>query len=124
VFETAYVQRFAAEHYERLGLPHDAPASALKSARGGHKLNRDRTVFEGFVAAMSFADATPSQIRLIPIDLQFDATTDARGRPQVAAPELGRQIIAKVAAESRRYGTAIRYDSGANCGEVLLGDRR
>jgi poly-gamma-glutamate synthesis protein (capsule biosynthesis protein) len=123
VFETAYVQRFAAEHYELLGLPHDAPASDLKSAGGGHMLNQDRKVFEGFVVTISFTDDAPSRIRLIPIDLQFDTATGARGRPQMAGPELGRQIIAKVAAESRPYGTAIRYDSVANRGEVLLADR-
>jgi hypothetical protein len=79
-----------------------------------------REVFEGFVAVLSIAERRVRCIRLLPVDLQFDESGDRRGRPRIAAPEMGRRIIESVAALSRRYATSIRYDAKGNCGLVTI----
>jgi poly-gamma-glutamate synthesis protein (capsule biosynthesis protein) len=122
VYETDHINRFPAEAYERLGLAPDAMVSDLQtaSAKLSTALSRQRRVFEGLAACIYMSDGSVIRIRLIPMDLQFDNNRESRGRPQLASPELGSQIIERVAGQSRQYGTQIRYDQNANCGEVVL----
>jgi poly-gamma-glutamate synthesis protein (capsule biosynthesis protein) len=122
VYETAFIERFPAEAYERLGLGDDAsPGDLIREARRrGLPVAIRRRMFEGFVAAVSFADGSVSRIGIIPIDLQFDAADERRGRPQIATPEIGRRIVGEVAALSRALGIRIDYNSSANRGEVDL----
>jgi hypothetical protein len=98
--------------YERYGLGEDATAEDFFTAR-----NRRKTVpaqnpkaFEGFAAVLSVAGSRIQRIRLLPIDLQFKGSPDRRGRPQIATPAMGRRILKRVAARSRRYGTKFHYD--------------
>lgn len=122
VLEADQVARFPAEAYERLGLPTDALLAQLKSIT--HKLtsglSRRRDAFEGFVTRVFIAGGKIDRIRLLPIDLQFDATAEKRGRPVLASSHLGERIIKSVAARSRQFGTKIRYDADSGWGEVVL----
>ena len=120
VYETAHVARFPAEAYERLQLGDDAsPADLIVAAkRRAGPLEVRRRMFEGFAAKVSITGDRIAHIRLIPIDLQFDAADERYGRPQVAAPALGRRIVEEVALLSRVYGTRISYDATTNTGEV------
>jgi poly-gamma-glutamate capsule biosynthesis protein CapA/YwtB (metallophosphatase superfamily) len=119
VYETAYIERFPAEAYERLELGDDASLGDLmrEQRRRRVPLEVRRRMFEGLVATVSFIDDRVSRIGLVPIDLQFDAAEE-RGRPRIAAPELGRRIIEEVATLSRTHGVAIVYDSATNRGNV------
>lgn len=118
VFETEAVAKFPAEIYERRGLGDDAsPADMLAGGEGRRHL-RMPEAFEGVVATLTFADRRGRKIRLLPVDLQFSGPSDRRGRPQVAAPEMGRRIVEKVAALSRPLGTHVRYDELENCGVI------
>jgi poly-gamma-glutamate capsule biosynthesis protein CapA/YwtB (metallophosphatase superfamily) len=125
VYEPEYITRLPPEAYENLGLPPDATLRDLRTASaklttGVTGLLRERETFEGCVALISISGRKVMRIRLIPIDLQFDSEGESRGRPQLASPELGERIVERVALQSRNYGTQIRYDRKANCGEVVL----
>jgi poly-gamma-glutamate synthesis protein (capsule biosynthesis protein) len=122
VFEAEHVIRFPSEAYERLGLPADAPVEKLRRMRDKltSGLSRRRRVFEGFVACVSVAGQKIKRIRLFPIDLQFHAKEENRGRPQLASPKLGRRIIKSVASRSKEFGTRIQYDLNNGWGEVIL----
>jgi poly-gamma-glutamate synthesis protein (capsule biosynthesis protein) len=119
LYETAYIERFPAEAYERLELGDDAsPGDLMREQRRRRvPLEVRRRMFEGLVATVSFVDDRVSRIGLIPIDLQFDAAEE-RGRPRIAAPELGRRIVEEVATRSRPHGVGIVYDSATNRGNI------
>jgi poly-gamma-glutamate capsule biosynthesis protein CapA/YwtB (metallophosphatase superfamily) len=120
-FEVDHVARFPAEEYERVGLAPDAAFSDLQKVFAGNKkLLRKRRAYEGFVASIAFDRGRATRIRLIPVDLQFNADRDRRGRPQLASPELGAEIMQTIAARSRQYRTEISYDAKANHGEVVV----
>jgi poly-gamma-glutamate synthesis protein (capsule biosynthesis protein) len=122
VFEPEHVERYPAEAYERMGLATDAPIEALRLLHDKltSGLCRDRAVYRGFLAKITFATNRLERIRLIPIDLQFEREEKRRGRPQVASQRIGQKIVNTIASRSRRFGTRIRYNKEQNCGEVVL----
>lgn len=120
VFEVESITRLPAEAYEQVGLAADAPIEELRFPGAVAELLADRKNFEGFVSSLSIADGSVKRIHLLPIDLQFDDDRDRRGRPKLAAPELGERIIATVANKSKQFGTRIHYNRGNNRGEVEL----
>jgi poly-gamma-glutamate synthesis protein (capsule biosynthesis protein) len=120
VFEIESIARHPVEAYEKAGLDDDAaPGDIVARARAsGRGLLNDARAFEGFVAVLSIADRRLAQLRLLPVDLQFNGSDDRRGRPQRAAPEMSRRIIETVASRSQRYGTRVRFDPATDCGMV------
>ena len=84
-------------------------------------LLRNRKSFEAFAALIGFTEQEVARIGLIPLDLQFDAIGESRGRPQLASPQLGREIIGRLATRSKRFGTRIVYDADSNRGQVAMG---
>jgi Bacterial capsule synthesis protein PGA_cap len=122
VFEPERVARFLSEAYERFGLRADAPVEKLKSMpdKLTSGLSRRRGTFEGFVTRIFMAGNKINGIRLFPIDLQFNAEEENRGRPQLASRGLGKRIIKSVALRSRQFGTKIHYDANTGRGEVIL----
>lgn len=121
VYETEYITRFPAEEYEARGLPPDASLSEMTKTRLSSRLLQKRHAFEGFAASIVFTGPHVARICLIPIDLQFDAKDERRGRPQLASPEFGREIIDRVTSKSKTFGTRISYDPKSNWGEVVMG---
>jgi poly-gamma-glutamate synthesis protein (capsule biosynthesis protein) len=122
VFESEYVTRLPAEAFQRVGLAPDAPVEALRASIDKHMsgLLRDREAFESIVAMISVASGRLNRIRLLPVDLNFEAKDGSRGRPQLASPEAGKRIIRVVERRSKRFKTPIRYDPVENIGEVIL----
>jgi poly-gamma-glutamate synthesis protein (capsule biosynthesis protein) len=118
VFQVDRITRHPAEAYERLGLGDEATAAELAQAGGETSPAAKRESYEGCAAALRFADGRVAEIRLLPLDLQFDAPAEARGRPRWADPGLGRRIIERIARRSKRLGTEIRFDSAGNQGFV------
>jgi hypothetical protein len=122
VFEPECVTRLPAEAYEELGLSTEASMEELAAARD--KLAsapwQHRSAYEAFAALIDVTNGSVDRIRLLPIDLQFDANGDVRGRPQTASPEVGRRIIQTIAANSKKLGTRVDYDQALNCGGVIL----
>jgi poly-gamma-glutamate synthesis protein (capsule biosynthesis protein) len=120
VFQIDSIARFPAEAYEPLGLGDEATADDVWRAQPERSLLRDRRAYEGCAAALRFRDGKLGEIRLLPLDLQFDARKPARGRPRWADPRQGREIIERIAERSEPYGTKIRFDTASNQGFVEI----
>jgi poly-gamma-glutamate synthesis protein (capsule biosynthesis protein) len=123
VYEPHAVAHFPQEIYDRLGLPDSACPDDARALLRDAPLSVRRETFEGAAAILQFEAGRCTAIQLLPIDLQFDAAQEARGRPRLADPELGRRIIARIAARSAPFGTTVRYDEDANAGSVTNLDR-
>jgi poly-gamma-glutamate synthesis protein (capsule biosynthesis protein) len=121
VYQPDLVAQFPAEMYDWHGLGPDATVKDLlplwERTTG---LGSQRKTFESFCSVLDFNGGRLERIRLLPLDLQFDAPPEIRGRPRLADATLGRKIIEEVAALSRRHGTTIRYDASRNEGIVEL----
>jgi len=120
VFQVDRISRHPAEAYERLGLGDEATAADLVLARGESAPAAKRESYESCAAAIRFNGGKPREIRLLPLDLQFDAPQEIRGRPRWADPGLGREIIERIAERSKRYGTKISFDAARNQGFVEI----
>jgi poly-gamma-glutamate synthesis protein (capsule biosynthesis protein) len=122
-FEVEAVTRLPSESYDRYRLGEDAAPAEYHLATRPEGLLDDPLVFAGMAARLTFRDGRPASLQLIPVDLHFDGPAEARGRPSVASPELGRRIIKAVARASAPFGTQIRYNPISNRGEVDLPQR-
>ncbi len=120
VFQVEMISRHPAEAYERLGLGDEATAADLVRVGRESLPTAEREAFEGCAAALRWSDSKLTEIRLLPLDLQFDAPLETRGRPRWADPSLGRDIIERIAERSKRYGTKIRFDAARNEGSVAI----
>ena len=122
VFQSDQITRLPSEAYERFRLGDDATAKDLLIARSkaGLSLFDMRSSFEAYAAVLEYQGGKVTKIRLLPLDLQFDAGQDTRGQPRFADPRLGKDIIGRVAELSSQYSTEIHYHSGSNCGIVEL----
>ncbi len=117
VYQWEQIERHPVEAYQWLGLGDDAN---FKDLVVRDELASDRRVFEGLAAILHITGDRTDGIELLPLDLQFDAPFNTRGRPRLADPELGRRIISQVAKLSKAYGTAISYDPETNRGIVAI----
>ena len=121
VYEPHRVARFPTEMYDKHGLGPEATVKELwpiwETAIG---LSSKRKTFESFSAVLDFNGSRLERIRLLPLDLQFGAPAETRGRPRLADATLGRRIVEEVAALSRKRGTVVRYDAARNEGLVEL----
>ena len=122
VFESEYVTRLPAEAYQRVGLAADAPIEELRAANDKHMsgLSKDPEAYQAIIAVISIVDGGLRRIRLLPIELNFEAKDESRGRPKLASPGPGERIIRLVERRSRQFKTPIRYDPAENLGEVVL----
>jgi hypothetical protein len=59
-------------------------------------------------------------VRLLTIDLQFDAADADRGRPRLAGQAIGSKIIGEVSERSKQLGTGVRHHAERNEGIVEL----
>lgn len=98
VYEPQGIARFPQEAYDKFGLTEDATADDVHAKIRQSPLSNNRAAFEGAAAVLRYEAGRLSRIDLLPIDLQFDAEAENRGRPQLADPSLGRRIIARIAA--------------------------
>ena len=120
VYQPHLVSRFPSDAYEQAGLTEDADPGELVALQQRHMGLHKRATYEGAAAIVGFRDARPSSLRLLPVDLRFDAPPSLRGLPRLADPALGREIIGTIARRSRRYRTRVRYDAERNEGVVDL----
>jgi poly-gamma-glutamate synthesis protein (capsule biosynthesis protein) len=121
VYQPHRITRFPSEMYDMHGLGPDATVKDLwpiwAKSMG---LSSKRKTFEAFCTVLDFGGGRLDRIRLLPLDLQFEAGAEVRGRPRLADAALGRKIIEEVAALSRKRGATIRYDADRNEGIVEL----
>lgn len=110
-------QRMSPEMYEAYGFTKEALPSHLHRSRvaddKGNKLGfyADARFSRSCVAICDF-DGPETRIRLLPIDLDLNrARPTDRGLPEIASPELGREIAKDIAGMSAVYGTRVDYNA-------------
>ena len=118
VYQTDQIMRLPTEAYQRVGLDNTVTSEEFHGDGKRFNMQRTRSVYEVFAAILDYSNGRLNQIRLIPVDLQFDANSGVRGRPQYANDKLGRRIIAQVAKLSSVSNTKIKYDQETNQGFV------
>lgn len=84
----------------------DADLAALLNARGF----KDEKVFQTVVAVSRFEGGKLAELRLYPVDLGYGRTLTQSGVPRLAAPEMARLILERLAGLSRPYGTRISIE--------------
>jgi poly-gamma-glutamate capsule biosynthesis protein CapA/YwtB (metallophosphatase superfamily) len=120
VYQPHLTSRFPAEAYESYGLGDEAGPAEVSARTGRRGELYLRKTYESFASLVRFDDQGVAAIRLLPLDLQFEAQANDLGQPRLAAPDLGRRIVEEVAGLSRRFGTHVRYDEERNEGTVDL----
>lgn len=124
-YEQHFIERLPTEYFDRYGLGDSATVQDVMAARFAKNKQLDkREIWEGLGAIVRFKDRTLRTIELIPLDLGFGKPASERGRPLVASPTLGRDIIDVVKSKSKAYGTEIVYVPDANTGLIGNGFAR
>src|SRR5262245_48187813 len=114
------ITRHPAEAYEQFDLGDDATPADLVRANRGSSPAAKRESYQGCAAVLRVEQDRLAEIRLLPLDLQFDAAEQIRGTPRWADPGLARELIERIARRSQRYGTRVRFDPARNEGLVSL----
>jgi poly-gamma-glutamate synthesis protein (capsule biosynthesis protein) len=118
-FEQHHIERLPSEFFDRYGLGDGTTAQDAMAARyAKNKWPDKREIWEGLGAIVSFKDRALHTIDLIPLDLGFGKPLRERGRPLVASPALGREIIDVVKSKSEAYGTEVMYVQDDNIGLI------
>jgi poly-gamma-glutamate capsule biosynthesis protein CapA/YwtB (metallophosphatase superfamily) len=120
VYQSDQITRLPAEAYVNASLPAETTVEEYHRDRSLTGLPNSRPAYEAIAAALDYRAGKLIAIRLLPVDLQFDAPYGTRGRPQYAARNLGRRIIGDVARLSAEYDTEIEYDAQSNEGRIHL----
>jgi poly-gamma-glutamate synthesis protein (capsule biosynthesis protein) len=67
-------------------------------------------MYESLLAESRYQDGRLVEVRLHPIDAQYDAPISRTGVPRLASPELGRRILQRVQTLSKPFGTTIAIE--------------
>ncbi|MBO8141209.1 MAG: CapA family protein [Firmicutes bacterium] len=122
IFQNETVRHQPADFYERLGLGPEATVADLFDARSKNDTRgfpSERRYWESVVALCTWDDGHLTKIELYPVELGFQLSRPARGRPSLAGPERAEAIIRHLAELSKPYGTKVRWDP-KGCGVVDL----
>jgi poly-gamma-glutamate synthesis protein (capsule biosynthesis protein) len=115
IFQNETIQWLPVEAYERFGLDWSAvPADFFetRSAGGTRGFPADPVYWRSVVAVCDLQGNQLREVRLYPIDLGYGRPTPQRGRPLLADPETGAEIIAHLQRLSRPFGTEIALKDG------------
>jgi poly-gamma-glutamate synthesis protein (capsule biosynthesis protein) len=119
LFERDHIEQLPSEYYERYGLGDDATVSDAIEARAAETRAAPED-HESFATSVCFRSGKVAEIRLLPMDLDFQKPATSRGRPHYADLALGRSIIDAVNRASEAHGTRIEYDERNNVGNVAV----
>lgn len=114
VYQTDQISLLPTEAYKRVDLDELASVEEFHGDGKRSSMQRTRSVYEAFAATLDYASGKLNQIRLLPVDLQFDAKYQIRGRPQYADSKIGRSIIDQVVNLSSMFGTQVKYHPESN----------
>jgi hypothetical protein len=67
-------------------------------------------MYESLLTESRYQDGHLVEVRLHPIDAQYDAPISRTGVPRIASPEMGRRILERVQALSKPFGTTIAIE--------------
>lgn len=118
IHQNATVQRIALDNLRRQGLDRwEASAADFADTRWGREhegellgLADEWTAWHDAVAMVEFRAGKPARIRLHPIELGYRQPRGQRGRPILAEPTVGREVLDLFAKLSKPYGTEIRVE--------------
>jgi poly-gamma-glutamate synthesis protein (capsule biosynthesis protein) len=107
--------------YENYGLGYDALAGDFYDARSrpdpvtglptSYYPARPE-IWESVVAVPHFQGERVVEIKLYPVDMGFGMPRPRLGTPRLAAPDMARRIIERVAEMSEHYGVTIAFEDG------------
>lgn len=115
IFELETPRFLPEEPYARYGLGSDAGPADFADTRYqndsvGHP--SDPAYWKQVIASCEFRGKKLARVDLYPVDLGFGKPRWQRGRPMLADPHLGEEIISRVARLSRKYGTEVSWRDG------------
>jgi poly-gamma-glutamate synthesis protein (capsule biosynthesis protein) len=67
-------------------------------------------MYESLLAESKYQDGRLVEVRLHPIDAQYDAPISRTGVPRIASPEVGRKILERVQTLSKPFGTTVAIE--------------
>lgn len=115
IFQNETVEFLPAENYAQFGLAAEATPADFNDRR----FQNDTTGFpvddenwESVVAFPTFRASKLEKIELVPVVLGQKKPRSQRGRPTLADPPAGQQIITRVAKLSEPYGVQVVFDHG------------
>ncbi len=120
VYQTDQIARLPSEAYDRYGLDDNATVAEFHGDGRREQLQRQRATYEGYASILHYQRGKLDRIRLLPVDLQFDAPYGVRGRPQFGSLDFGRRLIAQVTKLSKQLGTRVVYNPDTNEGVIDL----
>ena len=115
IFQNETLLRQPPENYEPFGMARNSGVGDFNDERtqnGKIGFPSDPYIFESVVAMPSFLSGKLTELKLHPISLGFGQPRSQRGRPILAAPELGKKIIDDLRKFSATWGTKIEYRDG------------
>jgi poly-gamma-glutamate synthesis protein (capsule biosynthesis protein) len=115
IFELETPRFLPGEPYARYGLGSDAGPADFADARYQHDTvghPSDPAYWKQVIATCEFRGRRLTRVDLHPLDLGFGKPRSQRGRPMLADPHLGEEIISRVARLSRKYGTEVSWRDG------------
>lgn len=124
IFQNETVGFFPADAYERFDLDSKATPADFLDARtdGGRKGHpSDPQYWENIVAVCDFKGRKLSEVKLSPIDRGYGRPRAQRGRPILAAGEVGVRVLKRARRLCQAYGTELDLKDGA--GLVVLAEK-
>lgn len=118
IAQNELVERLPTEMYERYGMPDDADPADVFDARNVDEHGEpagflsDRGYFETVLPVCEFSDGRLTDLTLYPVDLQMERHRPQRGRPILADPAVGSDIVDRLSELSAPYGTEIEDGDG------------
>lgn len=114
IFQNETVRHQPADFYEKLGLGPDAtPADAFdaRTENGRKGFPSLPAYWESVLPYVTWEGGRLAEIRLYPLDLGYGLPRPVRGRPLLAAPELGERIIERMDRLSAPFGARVHWHS-------------
>ena len=115
IFHNETVQRQPEPAYRRQQLDYTSTPgdwSAARSGHGAYGFPATPVFFRSVVAVCNYSGGELEEVRLHPIELGFGQPTSQRGRPTLATPEVGAEILAWLQRVSEPFGTRIDVEDG------------
>jgi poly-gamma-glutamate capsule biosynthesis protein CapA/YwtB (metallophosphatase superfamily) len=121
IFQNETLLRYPADNYDEQRLGPDAQPNDYLNQRYNFDKSgfpADPPIWESVVAMPRYQGARLTELALHPISLGHGGARHVRGRPMLAAPELGRKILNDLTTLSAPFGTRITVRDGVGYVEL------
>jgi poly-gamma-glutamate capsule biosynthesis protein CapA/YwtB (metallophosphatase superfamily) len=115
IFQNETLLRYPADNYDEQSLGADAQPNDYLNRRYNFDKSgfpADPLIWESVVAMPRYRNGQLAELALHPISLGFGGARHVRGRPMIAAPELGAKILNDLMTLSAPFGTRITVRDG------------